>query len=104
MESVIFFRKSHLVRLHSARRADIIPPPAKPLRAAVGADKRDKYGLRVGTKGSMAASMLESGCTMAKIKEATGGTRYNLVRKLTAAGHEIVRGEKGQLTLRHNGG
>ena len=79
-------------------------PPAKPPRAAVGADKRDKFGLRVGTKGSMAASMLEAGCTMAEIKEATGGTRYNLVRKLTAAGHEIVRGQKGQLTLRHNGG
>jgi len=79
-------------------------PPARPQRASVGADKRDRYGLRVGTKGSAAASMLEAGCTMAEIKEATGGTRYNFVRKLTAAEHEIVRGQKGQLTLRHNGG
>ncbi len=77
-------------------------PPAKAQRAAVRADKCDKFGLRVGSKGAIAAAMLERGCTMADIKKATGGTRYNLLRKLCDDGHEIIRGPGAQIGLRHN--
>ncbi len=79
-------------------------PPAKPPRATVRADRQDKFGLRVGSKGSIAAAMLERGCTMADIKKATGGSRYNLLRKLSDEGHDVVRGPGGRLNLRHNGG
>ncbi len=54
-------------------------------------DRRDKYGLRVGTKRAMAATMFETGCTMADVRKATGHTQYNLLKKLAGEGHRVVR-------------
>ena len=54
-------------------------------------DRRDKYGLRLGTKRAAAAAMFETGCTMAVVRKATGHTQYNLLKKLAGAGHRVVR-------------
>ncbi len=54
-------------------------------------DRRDKYGLRLGTKRAEAAAMFETGCTMADVRKTTGHTQYNLLKKLAGAGHRVVR-------------
>ncbi len=66
-------------------------PPAKAKRPVSRHDRRDKYGLRLGTKRATAAAMLETGCTMADVRKATGHTQYNLLKKLAADGHQVVR-------------
>ncbi len=35
--------------------------------------------------------MFETGCTMADVRKATGHTQYNLLKKLVADGHRVVR-------------
>ena len=57
-------------------------------------DRRDKYGLRLGTKRATAADMFETGCTMAGVRKATGHTQYNLLKKLAGDGHRVVRDGK----------
>ncbi len=66
-------------------------PPDKAKRPVSRHDRRDKYGLRLGTKRAMAAAMLETGCTMADARKATGHTQYNLLKKLAGEGHRVVR-------------
>ena len=66
-------------------------PPAKAKRPATGREKRDKYGLRLGTKRATAAAMFERGCTMADVRKATGHNQYNLLKKLAGEGHRVVR-------------
>lgn len=72
----------------NAARAAIVSlggdTPAKAEKATTGQDravsKRDKYGLRVGSKVSRAVAMFEKGCTMADVKEATGSPQYNMLK------------------------
>ena len=66
-------------------------PPAKAKRPVSHQDRRDKYGLRLGTKRATAAAMFETGCTMADVRKATGHTQYNLLKKLAGDGHRVVR-------------
>ncbi len=66
-------------------------PPAKAKRPVSRHDKRDKYGLRLGSKRATAAAMFETGCTMADVRKATGHTQYNLLKKLAGEGHRVVR-------------
>ncbi len=66
-------------------------PPAKAKRPVSRRDRRDKYGLRLGTKRAQAATMFETGCTMADVRKATGHTQYNLLKKLAGVGHRVVR-------------
>ena len=54
-------------------------------------DRRDKYGLRLGTKRATAAAMFETGCTMAEVRKATGHTQYNLLKKLAGEAHRLAR-------------
>ena len=70
-------------------------PPAKAKRPVSRHDRRDKYGLRLGTKRATAAAMFEKGCTMAEVRKATGQNQYNLLKKLVAGGHTVVRDENG---------
>ena len=44
--------------------------------------------------------MLETGCSMKEIRDKTGTNHYNLVDRLTDAGHEITK-MKGVLKLTH---
>ena len=66
-------------------------PPAKAKRPVSRRDRRDKYGLRLGTKRATAAAMFERGCTMADVRKATGHNQYNLLKKLAGEGHTVVR-------------
>ncbi len=66
-------------------------PPAKAKRPVSRHDRRDKYGLRLGTKRATAAAMFETACTMADVRKATGHTQYNLLKKLAGEGHRVVR-------------
>ncbi len=66
-------------------------PPAKAKRPVSHHDRRDKYGLRLGTKRAQAAAKFEKGCTMADVRKATGHTQYNLLKKLAGDGHRVVR-------------
>ena len=70
-------------------------PPTKAKRPVSHHDRRDKYGLRLGTKRATAAAMFETGCTMANVRKATGQNQYNLLKKLVAGGHTVVRDENG---------
>jgi len=65
-------------------------PPATAKRPVSRRDRRDKYGLRLGTKRAQAAAMFETGCTMANVRMATGSAQYNLLKKLAADGHCVV--------------
>ena len=66
-------------------------PPAGAKRPVSRCDRRDKYGLRLGTKRAQAAAMFEAGCTMANVRKATGSAQYNLLKKLAGDGHLVVR-------------
>ena len=66
-------------------------PPAKAKRPVSRRDRRDTYGLRLGTKRAQAAAMFETGCTMANVRKATGSAQYNLLKKLAGDGHHVVR-------------
>ena len=66
-------------------------PPAKAKRPVSRRDRRDKWGLRLGTKRATAAAMFETGCTMADVRRSTGHTQYNLLKKLASKGHRVVR-------------
>ncbi len=49
----------------------------------------DRYGLLMGSQRQKGAEMLERGATMKEVKEATGYTMYNLLRRLQELGHRI---------------
>ncbi|GEM_PF-5971284 len=65
--------------------------PIKAKRPVSHHDRRDKYGLQLGTKRAQAAAMFEAGCTMADVRKATGSAQYNLLKKLVDDGHCVVR-------------
>jgi hypothetical protein len=60
----------------------------------------DAFGLRVGTKVSMAAALMArpQGTTMPEIVEATGdaGTKCNIMNQLEARGHKVRREREGR--------
>ncbi len=66
-------------------------PPAKAKRPVSRHDRRDKYGLRLGSKRATAAAMFGTGCTMADVRKATGHTQYNLLKNLAGERHRVVR-------------
>lgn len=88
------------------------PKPAKAPKAAktaktakakapkAAANGHDAFGLRKNSKSSEAARMMArtNGASMAEVKEAVGDTKYNLVKKLKAAGHK-VKVEEGRYYL-----
>ncbi len=66
------------------------PPKGKTATTAADrADKRDKFGLRLGTKRAQAAAMLEKGCKMAEVRAKTGMTHYDLLKRLEETGHQV---------------
>lgn len=77
--------------------------PRKPASAKLPKAETDKFGLRKGTKASESAAMFAkaAGSTMAKVKEATGDTCYNLLNKLKERGHKVKKdGETFFLTAK----
>jgi hypothetical protein len=64
----------------------------------------DKFGLRLGSKNSVAAALFAraKGATMADVIEAVGSTKYNLLNQLIEAGHTVTKDGK-TITLRAAG-
>ncbi len=53
--------------------------------------KVDEFGLTVGSKSSQAALMFKKGAKMSEVKETTGKTHYNLLKKLTGRGCKVKK-------------
>jgi outer membrane biosynthesis protein TonB len=67
---------------------------------AVGNDV-DVFGFRKGSVVSSQAGLLKAGkSTMAQIKEKTGSTCYDLIKRLRAQGNAVVKDDNGILTLK----
>ncbi|RVD55401.1 hypothetical protein EN828_25220 [Mesorhizobium sp. M2D.F.Ca.ET.185.01.1.1] len=55
----------------------------------------DKFGFRIGSKRSMAASLYERGATQADLVAATGTTQYNMLKDAERRGHRVlVKGDR----------
>lgn len=56
-------------------------------------DPAAALGFRMGSKTYAAATLFlrQNGATMAEIKEATGGPQRNLLKKVEAKGHNVVK-------------
>ncbi|RWD01430.1 MAG: hypothetical protein EOS58_25490 [Mesorhizobium sp.] len=50
----------------------------------------DKFGFRIGSKRSKAASLYERGATQAELVAATGTTQYNMLKDAERRGHRVV--------------
>ncbi|RVA00028.1 hypothetical protein EN932_35880 [Mesorhizobium sp. M7A.F.Ca.US.002.01.1.1] len=50
----------------------------------------DKFGFRLGSKRSIAASLYERGATQADLIAATGTTQYNMLKDAERRGHRVV--------------
>jgi hypothetical protein len=68
-------------------------PKAAPKKAAKPADDEevvlDKWGCMEGSKNSQALAMFEKGATAAEVKDAIGGTYYNVLKKMVKDGHKM---------------
>ncbi len=51
----------------------------------------DAFGIRVDTKAHLAVKLMEVGCTMKEVHDATGSTHYNIIRRLEKQGHHVHR-------------
>lgn len=76
-------------------------PPRRPKRservipdyANLDPEKKDRFGITVGTKTSMAVAMYEKGCTAKDILDALGGRFYNILKQLAKEGHKVIKDE-----------
>lgn len=50
----------------------------------------DKFGFRIGSKRSIAASLYERGATQVEMVAATGTTQYNMLKDAERRGHRVV--------------
>jgi hypothetical protein len=51
----------------------------------------DKFGIRTDTKAHLAVKLMEAGCTMKDVQNATGSTHYNILGRLEKQGHKVHR-------------
>lgn len=63
--------------------------------------EKDRFGVIIGTKTHDAIKLYEKGTTSQEITEKVGGRHYNILRKLTEAGHLVERTADGIFTLTH---
>lgn len=61
----------------------------------------NRYGVAEGSKADASIKLFEAGVTMKQIKEATGETRYNLLKDLAKKGHKVEKSADGVWTLTH---
>lgn len=62
----------------------------------------DKWACIPGTKNAQAAELFENGARMADVTKTIGGTYYNLLARLSKAGHKVEKGVHGIIVLVHN--
>lgn len=87
-------------------KAKAKPAPAKPAKAAKPAPKPakksaptddeedvilDKWGCMQGSKNSQALNLFEQGATSKEVKQALGGTYYNILGKMVRDGHKVEK-------------
>ena len=60
----------------------------------------NKFGITEGSKSDLVTRMLEKGCTMKEIVNATGNMYYPLIKRLHKHGHTIIK-DGGYLKLIH---
>jgi hypothetical protein len=64
----------------------------------------DKFGFRLGSKRSIAASLYERGATQADMMAATGTTQYNMLKDAERRGHRvIIKGDRYWLSATEEG-
>ena len=61
----------------------------------------DKFGFKVGSKQSTAATAFEKGATMAEVYRLTGAKHYNMLRDLPKKGHRVWQESDGRFVLKH---
>jgi len=61
----------------------------------------DKWGSMEGSKNSQALAMFEKGATTKEVKDAIGGTYYNILKKAVEKGHKLEK-EGSLLKLTHS--
>lgn len=67
-------------------------PPPDPVPPELEDDTiLDKWGCIVGSKNSTVLAMFEKGATTKEVKDAMGGTYYNLLNKMRQRGHRIEK-------------
>jgi hypothetical protein len=74
------------------------PKVEKPKKAVPSPDPEDegdvaldKWGCMEGSKNSQALTMLENGATTKEIRDAIGGTYYNIMKKMVENGHRLEK-------------
>lgn len=76
-------------------KTKLIPPKAKPIKKSdLDNDPEvilDKWGCMEGSKNSRALILFERGATTKEVRDAIGGTYYNLIKKLVADGHYLEK-------------
>lgn len=63
--------------------------------------KMDKWGAMEGSKNSLALAMFEKGATTKEIKDALGGTYYNILKRMVIKGHKVEK-EGSLVKLTHS--
>lgn len=88
-----------------ARKASKSKPKAETVRPEHEADlvdvKMDKWGAMEGSKNAIALGMFEKGATSKEVKDALGGTYYNILKRMAAKGHKIEK-EGSLIKLTHS--
>lgn len=60
----------------------------------------DKWGAMEGSKNSVALGMFEKGATSKEVKDALGGTYYNILKRMVMKGHKVEK-EGSLIKLTH---
>lgn len=86
---------------------DVVPkkakkPPSDTYQQVEEDVALDKWGSMEGTKTSIALSMFEKGATTKEVKDAIGGTYYNILKKMSKLGHKLEK-EGALIKLTHKG-
>lgn len=88
-----------------AKAAKAKKPAAQPKRTPpVRTAEVDDYGVALNSKNHTAITYFEKGCRMIDVTEEIGGTYYNLLQKLTKAGHTVEKQANGIIKVRHKDG
>lgn len=86
-------------KIEKLKKETIKVPKTNTRRSAI--KNVDRYGLKKNSKSSMALQLFERGATMAEAKKMTGGTHYNILRKLAIQGHKVWQEADGRFFVKH---
>lgn len=90
-----------VVKAKPEKPAKAKKPEKAPSRYSEITGEKDKFGVIKGTKTHDAVMLYEKGATAKQISEETGGRFYNILTKLTKAGHKVEKLDGGVWKLTH---